>query len=132
MNTPQTLSFADLIVIPTTPQSEWIDVTDSAHDVGIHTQFAGLSQHVWFEAIEVHDCALSLSKEKQLHQLLSLAKRAVMRSPHAQIVSFMVAKPPSRDRVYLHHPLHLVVMFEPCAKGSQLVIQTESEFHRYP
>ncbi|MEZ9997888.1 hypothetical protein [Vibrio sp. 10N.261.46.A3] len=130
MDTHSHHTFADIIVTPSSHQNDWIDVTDNAHAVGIHAQFVGLSQHVWFEAIEVHDCALSLSTESQLRQLLTLAKRAFMRIPNAQTVSFVVAKPPSKGSVYLHQPLHLVATLEPCEQGAQLVIDTESGSHR--
>lgn len=104
-----------------------VDVTAIAKSAGIYADYTGITLTTWHQAIDVKECAITFNRDKQLHRLLVLARRAALAASSGQTIVFTVACPPSRGSTYLHQALKLTLNLSQTEQGTHLIIQTESE-----
>ncbi|EJV0278478.1 TPA: hypothetical protein ACN30R_003210 [Vibrio parahaemolyticus] len=129
MNNLPPPSFDQFVQSKPQDTANFIDVTILAKNAGFYFSFTGLSQTVYYQAIDVPNRAVALSPENLTRQLLKLAWRAARKDPSKSEVSFAVCVPPSADNVYVNRPLDLIARIEHNPQGQPILIITTMEEH---
>ncbi|WP_104038354.1 hypothetical protein [Vibrio jasicida] len=106
---------------------DFIDITPMAKQAGFYFPHTGISQHAYFQAIDVSDAMVICSKDDLTRQLLKLAWRAARKVPTQSQVVFTVCQPPSQHNLYVNRSLDLVASIEHNKQGQPMLIITTKE-----
>ena len=62
-------AFGQFVTITPQNTAAFIDATNFAKEAGFYFSYTGISQHAYYQAIDVPDCAVSASTEALTRQL---------------------------------------------------------------
>ncbi len=122
-------SFSQYVTSTPLNTVDFIDITQPAKDAGFYFSYTGLSQHAYYQAVDVPNRAIALSNQDLTRQLLKLAWRAARKDPSKSEVSFMVCVPPQTDNVYVNRSLDLIARIEHNQQGDPILIILTTEEH---